>query len=185
MYQKFQHGLNCHSDLSNQTVSEDNTYRCSTECCMTKINSTGVIPKDSVSKAKTSLTPEQGVIGGFAEGNVYPFGLDPLWKGTTNELMFFNSFKMKISVILGISQMVFGICLKGLNAVFIIGVLGQGDEGWHQEWPNRSIRCFRHFCWHYNSCSSLDGCAGMFLARIALALGRIPEQILQGGWVQI
>lgn len=120
MYQKFQHGLNCHSDLSNQTVSEDNTYRCSTECCMTKINSTGVIPKDSVSKAKTSLTPEQGVIGGFAEGNVYPFGLDPLWKGTTNELMFFNSFKMKISVILGISQMVFGICLKGLNAVFIM-----------------------------------------------------------------
>jgi V-type H+-transporting ATPase subunit a len=48
-------------------------------------------------------------------GNVYAFGLDPRWKGTTNELLFFNSLKMKLSVILGIIQMTFGVVLKGLN----------------------------------------------------------------------
>merc|ERR1711935_873836 len=50
--------------------------------------------------------------------SVYPFGLDPMWHVTTNELLFFNSFKMKLSVIFGIIQMFFGTCLKGVNAVY-------------------------------------------------------------------
>ncbi|DBA05369.1 TPA: hypothetical protein N0F65_007531 [Lagenidium giganteum] len=50
--------------------------------------------------------------------NVYAFGLDPIWKTSENELLFFNSFKMKLSVILGIIQMIFGIFLKGANAVY-------------------------------------------------------------------
>ena len=49
---------------------------------------------------------------------VYPFGLDPMWHVASNELLFFNSFKMKLSVILGILQMYFGTFLKGMNAVF-------------------------------------------------------------------
>jgi V-type H+-transporting ATPase subunit a len=43
------------------------------------------------------------------EGCVYPVGLDPKWFVSTNELAFFNSMKMKISVIFGVSQMTFGI----------------------------------------------------------------------------
>lgn len=50
--------------------------------------------------------------------SVYPFGLDPIWHVTSNELLFFNSFKMKLSVIFGIFQMFFGTCLKGVNAVY-------------------------------------------------------------------
>jgi len=50
--------------------------------------------------------------------SVYPFGLDPAWKVSSNELLFFNSFKMKLSVILGIIQMFIGTCLKGVNAIY-------------------------------------------------------------------
>ena len=48
----------------------------------------------------------------------YKFGLDPIWYVATNELSFINSLKMKLSVILGVFQMVLGILLKGLNAIF-------------------------------------------------------------------
>ena len=48
----------------------------------------------------------------------YQFGLDPVWFISTNELMFINSLKMKLSVILGVSHMVLGIFLKGINSIF-------------------------------------------------------------------
>jgi V-type H+-transporting ATPase subunit a len=47
---------------------------------------------------------------------VYPFGLDPKWYVGHNELAYFNSYKMKLAVILGILQMSLGVTLKGLNA---------------------------------------------------------------------
>jgi V-type H+-transporting ATPase subunit a len=52
------------------------------------------------------------------ENCVYPFGFDPKWYVATNELTFFNSLKMKLSVILGVIQMILGIFLKGMNAVY-------------------------------------------------------------------
>lgn len=51
------------------------------------------------------------------EDCVYPFGFDPKWYVSPNELSFFNSFKMKMAVILGVIQMSLGICMKGLNAI--------------------------------------------------------------------
>lgn len=46
----------------------------------------------------------------------YPVGFDPVWKGSANGLLFFNSYKMKLSIVLGVSQMVMGICMSYLNA---------------------------------------------------------------------
>lgn len=59
--------------------------------------------------------------GNFAEKKsdcTYPFGFDHKWYSAENELTFFNSFKMKVSVIFGVLQMVFGIFLKGLNNLY-------------------------------------------------------------------
>ena len=55
---------------------------------------------------------------------IYPIGMDPKWYSSSNELTFFNSFKMKWSVIIGIFQMVIGIILRGLNNLYFKDNLG-------------------------------------------------------------
>mmetsp|Transcript_28072 Transcript_28072/g.42443 ORF Transcript_28072/g.42443 Transcript_28072/m.42443 type:complete len:172 (+) Transcript_28072:335-850(+) len=49
---------------------------------------------------------------------VYPVGFDPVWYLSSQEIIYLNSFKMKISVIFGVGQMLIGYCLKGFNAVY-------------------------------------------------------------------
>lgn len=48
----------------------------------------------------------------------YPFGVDPAWKGAKNELTYYNSLKMKLSVVIGVTHMVFGIMLSSLNGIY-------------------------------------------------------------------
>jgi len=54
---------------------------------------------------------------GTFNNQTYVFGVDPAWYGTSNKLLFYNSLKMKMSVILGICQMSVGILLAGVNMV--------------------------------------------------------------------
>ena len=48
---------------------------------------------------------------------IYPTGFDPKWYAASNELQYVNSFKMKLSVIVGVAQMLMGVVLKGMNAI--------------------------------------------------------------------
>ena len=47
----------------------------------------------------------------------FAFGVDPAWKTGSNELQFYNSLKMKISVILAYFHMMLGIVMHAFNAV--------------------------------------------------------------------
>lgn len=46
--------------------------------------------------------PEGTIEVELAKDCVYPFGFDPKWYVAHNELAYFNSFKMKLAVILGV-----------------------------------------------------------------------------------
>jgi len=50
-------------------------------------------------------------------GKVYPFGVDPMWHKAANKMSFFNSYKMKVSIVFGVAQMTLGICLQFFNHV--------------------------------------------------------------------
>eukprot|EP00494_Astrolonche_serrata_P032663 UN32932 len=62
--------------------------------------------------------PEEGqsttVENGRATG-VYGFGVDPVWATSGSQLDYLNSLKMKLSVIVGIAQMTFGLFIKLSN----------------------------------------------------------------------
>jgi len=62
--------------------------------------------------------PETGEVATRTSDEPYPFGVDPAWHVSQNELLFFNSMKMKTAVIVGIAQMTGGILLKGVNDLY-------------------------------------------------------------------
>lgn len=89
---------------------------------------TGLVYNDVFSKSMTLFDSqwEWDVPDNFVEGQQisaklkgdyrYPFGLDWMWHGTDNDLLFSNSYKMKMSIILGWAHMTYSMCFAWINA---------------------------------------------------------------------
>ncbi|XP_037946314.1 V-type proton ATPase 116 kDa subunit a1-like [Teleopsis dalmanni] len=54
----------------------------------------------------------------YAAFGVYPIGLDPIWQMADNKIIFLNTYKMKLSIIIGVLHMVFGVCMSVVNFVY-------------------------------------------------------------------
>ncbi|KAI9673213.1 MAG: H(+)-transporting V0 sector ATPase subunit a [Caeruleum heppii] len=87
---------------------------------------TGLIYNDAFSKALTLFPSQWEWPDDFKEGDSveahlksgyrYPFGIDWGWHGAENDLLFSNSYKMKLSILLGWAHMTYSLCLSYINA---------------------------------------------------------------------
>uniref|UniRef100_A0A8C5FSS1 V-type proton ATPase subunit a n=1 Tax=Gadus morhua TaxID=8049 RepID=A0A8C5FSS1_GADMO len=64
-------------------------------------------------QSNSLLTLDPNISGVFI--GPYPFGIDPIWNMAVNRLSFLNSYKMKMSVIIGVVHMTFGVVLSVFN----------------------------------------------------------------------
>ncbi|RVE68291.1 hypothetical protein OJAV_G00089420 [Oryzias javanicus] len=76
---------------------------------------TGVWTND-VLHGNRFLTLDPNVTGVFT--GPYPLGIDPIWNLASNRLTFLNSYKMKMSVIVGVIHMSFGVILSTFNHTY-------------------------------------------------------------------
>ena len=85
---------------------------------------TGLVYNDVFSKGFTPFPsawefPEEGrptSVGQLKGSYRYPFGLDWAWHGSENDLLFSNSLKMKLSILMGWAHMTYALTFSYINA---------------------------------------------------------------------
>lgn len=85
---------------------------------------TGLIYNDVFSKGFTAFEsawefPDEGrpEVTAHLKGSYrYPFGMDWAWHGSDNDLLFSNSFKMKLSILMGWAHMTYALMFSLVNA---------------------------------------------------------------------
>uniref|UniRef100_A0A914RQQ5 V-type proton ATPase subunit a n=1 Tax=Parascaris equorum TaxID=6256 RepID=A0A914RQQ5_PAREQ len=70
------------------------------------------LDEESDHEAMFTLPPDYAYDNDYGP---YPFGVDPVWNLAENRLNFLNPLKMKLSVVIGVAQMLFGLMLSILN----------------------------------------------------------------------
>jgi V-type H+-transporting ATPase subunit a len=76
------------------------------------------IVREAVVSNKSEIVPP--AMGKLPVGtnDIYPFGFDPTWHESSNQLMFFNSLKMKLAIVIAVVHMTFGLVLRVMNDVY-------------------------------------------------------------------
>lgn len=57
------------------------------------------------------------------EGCATNYGIDRVWGKSKNKIPFLNSFKMKLSIVLGVTHMCLGILMKGINTIYFVEII--------------------------------------------------------------
>lgn len=70
-----------------------------------------------LSRSRWMVIPTSQFMVPVPNSTTYPFGVDPAWKVSANELAFYNSLKMKISIVIAYLHMMLGIVMHAFNAV--------------------------------------------------------------------